>query len=98
MSKKNKQPAPLPPPRASQDITQEYTNLCAEVGNALFQFEITKSQAFAKYQQLHAEMQRAVEKEQAEDEKLKAETERMQADLKAKGENLIQLMANEAVK
>jgi hypothetical protein len=65
------------------------------VGNALFQFEITKSQAFAKYQALHAEMQRAVELEAKVNEKL-------QADLTAKGEKLVDLVAqqvvNEAVK
>jgi len=87
MSKKDKKPTP-PPPRASAEITQEYTNLCAEVGNALFQFEITKSQAFAKYQQLHAEMQRAVELEAKVNEQL-------QKDLTAKGENLVQLVANQ---
>ena len=90
MSKKDKKHTLPTPPRASAEITQEYTNLCAEVGNALFQFEITKSQAFAKYQKLHEEMQRAVELEQKVNEKL-------QSDLAAKGENLVKLVANQVV-
>jgi len=57
-------------PRSSVDITAEYTTLCAELGNSLIQFEVTKSKAFAAFQALNEEMLKANELEKAAADKV----------------------------
>ncbi len=68
MSKNKKLHAvpPTPAARPSAAITQEYSQLCAEVGNAVFNFEILKSNALAKFQKLQNEMIEATKKEEAD--------------------------------
>lgn len=60
--------------RKSSEITQEYNELCAQLGHNLLQFEIFKSQFIAKFQKLNEEMLEVVkveeEQKQAEQEKL----------------------------
>lgn len=85
-NKKNGQPPQLTT-RKSEEITQEYQQLCIQLGNALVQFEVIKSQALTKYQQLNEEMLRAQAHEQAQAEQLKA-------NLDAKADKLVNLVAD----
>lgn len=91
MSKKNKKPTVTSngavSPRPSNEITQEYQQLCINLGNELIKFEVIKSQAIARYQQLNDEMLRAQAHEQA-----------MQQELEKKGEQLINLTAEKAAR
>ena len=92
-NKKNKnneavtQPVPV---RQSQEITNEYTNLCAELGNSVLQFEMSKSQAFARFQALNSEMILALDAE-------KKQAEQLQAQLNSQGEKLVELVADKVL-
>lgn len=67
MSKNKKLHAvPTPAARTSAEITQEYTQLCAELGNAVFNFEILKSNSLARFQKLQNEMIAATKKEEGD--------------------------------
>lgn len=63
--------------RSSKEITQEYTDLCAVLGNALLQFELQKSQMVTKFIALNQEMIEATKHEQEEAEKLAVESEKL---------------------
>lgn len=58
--------------RTSKEITDQFANLCAELGNAVLNFEMHKSNIIAKYVELNREMQEAT-KAEAEDLKKEAE-------------------------
>lgn len=58
MSKKKLQAVPAPV-RTPEEVTRDYQTLCIELGNAVLNFEVVKSQYLAKFQNLHAEMQAA---------------------------------------
>ena len=94
MKNKKKTQPPAPAPRASQEITNEYTTLCVQLGNALLQWEAQKSQAINMFQKLNQEMLLATEVE-------KAKAEQLKATLDAKADQLVNLVAdkvsNEAV-
>ena len=69
--KKKSNVVELKPTRPSQEITNEYSQLCAELGNSLIQFEMSKSLTLAKFQELNKEMQEAVAREAPEVERAK---------------------------
>lgn len=86
MKKNKKNGQPTLTTRKSEEITQEYQQLCIQLGNALVQFEVAKSQALARYQVLNDEMLRAQAHEQAQAEQLKA-------NLDEKSDKLVNLVA-----
>lgn len=49
--------------RTSKEITDQFANLCAELGNAVLNFEMHKSNIIAKYVELNREMQEATKAE-----------------------------------
>jgi len=51
--------------RSCKDITQEYSDLCAVLGNATVQYEMQKAQMTAKFKILNDEMQAAARAEEA---------------------------------
>lgn len=67
--------------RKSEEITQEYNELCAQLGHNMLQFEIMKSQAIAKFQELNKEMLVVAKEEEkvakAEQEKKEAEQQKL---------------------
>jgi hypothetical protein len=67
--------------RNSKDITQEYNELCANLGHNLLQFEIFKSQAIAKFQELNKEMLEVAKVEEAEEAKVRAKEQAEQEQL-----------------
>ncbi len=71
--------------KSSKQITDEYTNLCALLGNELIQFEIKKSNTLAQFQKLNQEMQEAIAREADEAAKLAAESEKLANDEKKLG-------------
>lgn len=49
--------------RSSKEITDEFTQLCMTLGNAMFNFELEKSRHMSKFLQLQQEMAEAVKAE-----------------------------------
>lgn len=89
MKNKNKKPVEqLPPPRSTDEITSDYTRLCAEFGNKSHQFEIEKSRFFSACIRLNDEMQLALAAESKREAELKANLEKQ-------GEQLVNLVADE---
>jgi hypothetical protein len=58
-------------PRTPEQITQDYTTMCAELGNALLNFETLKSNYINKFIQLNKEMQLAKHLEQTMEKEVK---------------------------
>ena len=49
--------------RSSKEITDEFTNLCMQIGNDVFNFELRKTHHMSKFMQLQQEMQETVKAE-----------------------------------
>ena len=66
--------------RSSKEITDEFTQLCMTLGNAVFNFELEKTRHMSKFLQLQQEMQEAVKVESEQNAQTAVQVDRVTQD------------------